>query len=73
MSSQEDRDARRERAQKARRSNTRLYRQTGAHLHEDGPTPYQRTRDRWSEDYIGTELHDEDYFQDHELDFNDDD
>lgn len=62
MSSTEDREAR----QKRRTRRNKIHKPRD---NKPGPTAYQLQRDPWSDDYIGHDPHDEDYFQDKELDF----
>lgn len=77
MSSQEAREARRKRQTRGARSTIHHKAQKrrredhfSHHEHAPGPRLCARSQEKWSEDYAGEDPHDDEYFQDRELDFN---
>ena len=74
MSSPESREARQKRMQRqAQGSRDSLHRKAPRKPRPEvhGPKRADLETDRWSDFYRGEEVHDEDYFAEHELDFND--
>ena len=75
MSSQESREARQKRlAHQAQGSRDTLRQKTKGHRPAEpapGPSLRDLQADPWADEYTGEDPHDEDYYVDHELDFED--
>lgn len=71
MSSQESREARQKRMHRqAQGSRDVLAGRSPRHREpEPGPTRQEMASDPWSDEYIGEDPHDDEYFQDRELNF----
>ena len=70
MSSQETREARRKRQSRGARDSIEYRNRSKSSNGHPGPLNAARQKERWSDDFIGEDPHDDEYFQDRELDFN---